>query len=77
MTPNNNPEAAINPEAATAAADASTEAPAPATAEEQLAALQARNTELSDDFLRAKAEAENTRRRSAEEISKEIGRAHV
>ena len=70
MTPNNNPEAAINPEAATAAADASTEAPAPATAEEQLAALQARNTELSDDFLRAKAEAENTRRRSAEEISK-------
>ena len=36
----------------------------------ELAALQARNTELSDAFLRAKAEAENTRRRAEEEMSK-------
>ena len=40
------------------------------TLEEQLAALQAKLTEANDSFLRAKAEAENTRRRSEEEISK-------
>ena len=33
-------------------------------------ALQAKNTELSDNYLRAKAEAENARRRADEEISK-------
>jgi molecular chaperone GrpE len=32
--------------------------------------LEARHAELSDAFLRAKAEAENTRRRAEEEISK-------
>ena len=69
MTPNNKPESPTNPEAEATAADASTDAPAP-SAEDQLATLQARNTELSDSFLRAKAEAENTRRRSEEEISK-------
>jgi molecular chaperone GrpE len=37
---------------------------------ERLAELEARHAELSDAFLRAKAEAENTRRRSEEEISK-------
>ena len=46
------------------------EASAPPTPEEQLAALQAKLTEANDSFLRAKAEAENTRRRSEEEISK-------
>jgi len=35
-----------------------------------MAELQARHTELSDAFLRAKAETENTRRRSEEEVSK-------
>lgn len=35
-----------------------------------MAELQARNTELSDAYLRAKAEAENTRRRADEEMSK-------
>ncbi len=38
--------------------------------EQQLAELQARHTEVSDAFLRAKAEAENTRRRAEEEVSK-------
>ncbi len=33
-------------------------------------ALQAKNTELADNYLRAKAEAENARRRADEEISK-------
>ena len=39
-------------------------------AQVQLAALQAKNTELSDSYLRAKAEAENARRRADDEISK-------
>lgn len=39
-------------------------------AQTQLAALQAKNTELSDSFLRAKAEAENARRRADDEVSK-------
>ncbi len=38
--------------------------------EAELAALKAKNTELSDSYLRAKAEAENARRRAEEEISK-------
>ena len=36
----------------------------------QLVALQAKLTEASDGYLRAKAEAENTRRRAEEEVSK-------
>jgi molecular chaperone GrpE len=39
-------------------------------AQAELAALQAKNTELSDSYLRAKADAENSRRRADEEISK-------
>jgi molecular chaperone GrpE len=58
-----------------AAAAATTAAPAtPDTAtpglEAQLAELQAKLTEASDGYLRAKAEAENTRRRAEEEVSK-------
>lgn len=37
---------------------------------EQLAALQARHDELNDAFLRAKAEAENARRRAEEDVAK-------
>jgi molecular chaperone GrpE len=36
----------------------------------QLAELQARHAEMSDAYLRAKAEAENTRRRAEDEMSK-------
>ena len=36
----------------------------------ELAQLKATNTDLADQFLRAKAEAENARRRAEEEISK-------
>jgi molecular chaperone GrpE len=36
----------------------------------QLAELQAKHTEVADAYLRAKAEAENTRRRAEEEMSK-------
>lgn len=38
--------------------------------EQQFAELQAKHAEVSDAYLRAKAEAENTRRRSEEEIAK-------
>jgi molecular chaperone GrpE len=40
------------------------------SAETQLTELQARYTELNDAFLRARAEADNTRRRAEEEMSK-------
>jgi molecular chaperone GrpE len=36
----------------------------------QVAALSARNTELTDQFLRAQAEMQNVRRRSEDEVSK-------
>jgi molecular chaperone GrpE len=49
---------------------AAAEAGAAHTLEQQLADLQAKHTEVSDAYLRAKAEAENTRRRAEEEISK-------
>jgi molecular chaperone GrpE len=38
--------------------------------EQQLAELQAKHTEVSDAYLRAKAEAENIRRRAEDEIAK-------
>ena len=41
-----------------------------ASVQAELATLQAKNTELSDSYLRAKAEAENARRRAEDEISK-------
>ena len=37
---------------------------------DELATLKAQNTDLADQFLRAKAEAENARRRADEEIAK-------
>ncbi len=60
---------------AASAADASTQTaadapPAAQTVEQQLADLQARHAEVSDAYLRAKAETENIRRRSEEEVSK-------
>lgn len=50
--------------------EASAEAVAGATPEQRLAELEAKHAEVADAFLRAKAEAENTRRRAEEEISK-------
>ncbi|MCA6217532.1 nucleotide exchange factor GrpE [Ideonella sp. B7] len=64
MNPNDIPADHPNPETA---ASPSAEAVAP---EAQLADLQAKHAEVSDAYLRAKAEAENIRRRSEEEISK-------
>lgn len=58
----NDPE--IDPNAA------STAAPDQPSAEQQLAELQAKHAEVADAYLRAKAEVENIRRRSEEEIAK-------
>lgn len=44
--------------------------PVPDDPSAKLAELEAKNAELSDAFLRAKAEADNIRRRADEEISK-------
>lgn len=59
----------------TAGSDPADTAPQPGadaqpTLETQLAELQARHAEVSDAFLRAKADAENTRRRAEEEMGK-------
>lgn len=63
-----------NPEQAPQNAEASPETAAPASPaadlQAQLADLQAKHAEVSDAYLRAKAEAENTRRRAEEEMSK-------
>lgn len=49
---------------------ATDEAPFPEDPQRRLSELEARHQEVSDAFLRAKAEVENTRRRSEDEIAK-------
>jgi molecular chaperone GrpE len=67
---NDQPTTPENATAAPSAAPAATEPAAAPSAETRLAELEARLAEASDAFLRAKAEAENTRRRADEEVSK-------
>jgi len=64
-TPENDPQSPADPSHAAAAA----EAPTPSW-EQRFAELEAKHTEVADAYLRAKAEAENTRRRADEEMSK-------
>ena len=52
------------------AAQAANEFDALTVALAEVATLQAKNTELADSYLRAKAESENSRRRADEEVSK-------
>lgn len=52
------------------AAQAAQESDLLTRAQAELAALQAKSAELADQYLRAKAEAENARRRAEEEIAK-------
>lgn len=52
------------------AGQAANDAQALAQAQSELAQLQAKSAELADQYLRAKAEAENARRRAEDEISK-------
>ncbi|MCY7370455.1 MAG: nucleotide exchange factor GrpE [Polaromonas sp.] len=80
--PENNPSERIEPlfgdpspeelEAAQAANefDAMALSQAAEAAQAEVVALQAKNSELSENFLRAKAETENARRRADEDISK-------
>jgi molecular chaperone GrpE len=61
--------AATSPEEALAAA-AADEGDALAALTNEVATLKAQNADLAEQFLRAKAEAENVRRRAEEEMSK-------
>ena len=61
--------AAYAANAASASNGTSDAAPA-ASLEQRLSELEARHTEVSDAYLRAKAEVENVRRRADEEVSK-------
>jgi molecular chaperone GrpE len=62
---NTAPQMPVSPEEAEAA-----QAAGEADAQAELATLKAQNTDLADQYLRAKAEAENARRRAEEEVSK-------
>ncbi|AWI53649.1 nucleotide exchange factor GrpE [Aquabacterium olei] len=62
-------DTAHTPEHAPEAAPSATPDAAPSI-EQQLAELQAKHAEVADAYLRAKAEAENVRRRAEDEISK-------
>ena len=61
--------AAMSPEEALAAATVA-EADALAALTNEVTALKAQNADLAEQYLRAKAEAENTRRRADEDMSK-------
>ncbi len=63
-------DAQATPAAESGAQPEASDAGAPESLAAQLADLQARLTEMQDSFLRAKAEADNTRRRAQEDIAK-------
>lgn len=66
-----NPNPAAEPTAEElAVAQSANESEMLAQAQADLALLQAKNADLADQFLRAKAEADNARRRAEDEISK-------
>jgi molecular chaperone GrpE len=65
--PSQEPAEAATPQTAPAADTAPAELP---NAEQRLAELEAKHATVADAYLRAKAEAENTRRRADEEMSK-------
>jgi molecular chaperone GrpE len=67
-----NPDSRDAPDAPEQApsAQASQGNPALPSTEDRLAQLEAKHAEMADAYLRAKAEAENTRRRAEEDISK-------
>ena len=70
MTSAENTQETTPAPAQTQAAPASTPAPAEPDAQQKLNELEAKHAEVSDAYLRAKAESENTRRRAEDEISK-------
>jgi molecular chaperone GrpE len=58
------------PQTSAAEAETAGQEPADTSVEQRLADLEAKHASVSDAYLRAKAEAENTRRRAEEEMSK-------
>ena len=66
----NNNEPAFTPADPATPMAADTDAAAGTDPQARLTELEARHAEVSDAYLRAKAEAENTRRRADDEISK-------
>jgi molecular chaperone GrpE len=70
--PDNSPDAVSTDSSSTLASSpgAAAQPPAEADPQQKLNELEAKHAEVSDAYLRAKAEAENTRRRAEEEISK-------
>lgn len=62
-------EQAVSPQDG-AAAEQPTQAPSGPSLEERLAAAEAKASEMQDAFLRAKADAENIRRRAQEDVAK-------
>ena len=67
---NASPESTYRSNEETVAAQAATDAEALAAARADLATLQAKSADLADQYLRAKADAENARRRADDDISK-------
>lgn len=78
MTENDRIEPTLNPIATPSgaspeereAAQAAQDADALTTAQAELATLQAKNAELAEQYLRAQADIQNTRRRAEDEMSK-------
>jgi len=70
MNPNETNPQNSDDKAPVDAAAAAQNADSPSSAEQRLAELEAKHASVSDAYLRAKAEAENTRRRAEEEMSK-------
>ncbi|MGM9425296.1 nucleotide exchange factor GrpE [Hydrogenophaga sp. MI9] len=70
QNPADNPQTAHQSTEEALAAAAVAEADALAALTNEVSDLKAKNSDLADQFLRAKAEAENARRRADEEISK-------
>jgi molecular chaperone GrpE len=70
MNPNETNPQNSDDKASVDAAAAALSANSPPSAEQRLAELEAKHASVSDAYLRAKAEAENTRRRAEEEMSK-------
>lgn len=73
MNPNEADPSSFQPSQPTVDDGAQASGPAgtlPSDPATELAALQVKHTEVADAYLRAKAEAENTRRRAEEEMSK-------
>ncbi|UUX94205.1 nucleotide exchange factor GrpE [Aquabacterium sp. J223] len=69
QTPSHDPILDVSP-AEGSAPDVTPDAPAESNLAARLAELEAKHAEVADAYLRAKAETENVRRRSEEEVSK-------